>query len=110
LAPAAVVPAQTTTADGVEAFVRGDYQRAADILKPIAEKSPLPDYAARFLMGAMYENGLGVTADQMRACASYMRAALGRRALPAGRLTGLGARRDFHHGVLRPRAPPLAVS
>ena len=27
---------------------------------------------------------------------------LGRRALPAGRLTGLGARRDFHHGLLDP--------
>src|ERR1700704_1619620 len=26
------------------------------------------------------------------------------RALPAGRITGLGARRDFHHGVLKPDA------
>jgi hypothetical protein len=75
LAPAAVVPAPTTTADGVEAFVRGDYQLAAEILKPIAEKSPLPDDAARFLMGAMYENGLGVAADRTRACASYSQAA-----------------------------------
>jgi hypothetical protein len=75
LAPAAVVPAQTTTADGVEAFVRGDYQLAAEILKPIAEKSPLPDHAGSFLMGTLYENGLGVAADRTRACALYMQAA-----------------------------------
>src|ERR1700758_150513 len=71
---AAVVRAQTSTADGVEAFVRGDYQRAADILRPIAE-SPQPDYAAKVLMGALYENGLGVAADRMRACAMYTLAA-----------------------------------
>jgi hypothetical protein len=75
LVAAAVAPAQTTTPDGLEAFVRGDYQLAAEILKPIADKSPLPDDAAKFLMGAMYENGLGVAADQTRACASYMQAA-----------------------------------
>jgi hypothetical protein len=70
-----VAHAQTTTADGVEAFVRGDYQLAADILKPIAEKSLVPDHAATFLMGTMYENGLGVAADRTRACASYIQAA-----------------------------------
>jgi hypothetical protein len=70
-----IVRAQSTTADGVEAFVRGDYQRAAEILKPIAETSPLPYDAAKFLMGTLYENGLGVAADRTRACALYMLAA-----------------------------------
>lgn len=74
-APAAVVSAQTTTADGVEALVRGDYQLAAKILRTIAEKSPQPDHAASFLMGTFYENGLGVAADRTRACALYMQAA-----------------------------------
>ena len=31
------VSGQTGTADGVAALARGDYQRAAEILKPIAE-------------------------------------------------------------------------
>ena len=31
------VSAQTATADGVAALARGDYQRAVEILKPIAE-------------------------------------------------------------------------
>src|ERR1700730_8720376 len=71
---ATVARAQTSTADGIEAFVRGDYQRAADILRPIAE-SQQPDYAAKVLMGTLYENGLGVSADRMRACAMYTLAA-----------------------------------
>jgi hypothetical protein len=75
LAVAASLPrAQTTTADGVDAFVRGDYQRAVDILKPIAERSPQHDHTAEFFMAAMYANGLGVPLDAVRACALYIRA------------------------------------
>jgi hypothetical protein len=42
--------AQPGTAEGVDAFVRGDYQRAADILKPIAEHSPDRDHVAEFFL------------------------------------------------------------
>jgi hypothetical protein len=70
--------AQPGTAEGVDAFVRGDYQRAAGVLKPIAEQSPDPDHVAEFFMAALYDSGRGVTADAMRACALYMRASLDR--------------------------------
>ena len=66
--------AQTSTADGVDAFVHGDYQRAADILKPIAERPWQPDHVAEFFMAALYETGLGVPTDPLRACALYVRA------------------------------------
>jgi hypothetical protein len=66
--------AQTSTADGVDAFVRGDYQRAVAILKPIAEAWPPGDPAAAFFMAALYDNGIGVPADPLRACALYLRA------------------------------------
>jgi hypothetical protein len=37
VAATAVARAQTGTADGVSALARGDFQRAAEILQPIAE-------------------------------------------------------------------------
>lgn len=73
---ASAAHAQTTTLDGVTAFVRGDFPRAAEILKPIAEAWPPRDRLAEFVMAALYENGLGVPADPIRACALYMRASL----------------------------------
>ena len=72
------VVAQEPTAAGVDAFVRGDYARAFDLLQPIAESPWSRDPVADFFFGALYENGLGVPADQMRACAHYHRAASAR--------------------------------
>jgi hypothetical protein len=66
--------AQPGTAEGVDAFVRGDYRRAAEILRPIAEQAPQPDAVAAFFMAAMYDTGLGIPADPIRACALYLRA------------------------------------
>ncbi len=68
------VSAQTTTADGVAALARGDYQRAVEILKPIAEDWRTADTAAQFFMAGLYEAGRGVPLDPLRACALYMRA------------------------------------
>jgi hypothetical protein len=65
---------QTTTADGVAALARGDYQQAVEILKPIAEHWRSTDRAAQFLMAGLYEVGRGVPVDPLRACALYMRA------------------------------------
>jgi hypothetical protein len=64
---------QTRTADGVDAFLRGDYARAAGILKPLAETPWAPDATAAFFMAALYEGGLGVAADPLRACALFIR-------------------------------------
>jgi hypothetical protein len=69
-----LVSAQADTADGVAALARGDYPRAAAILKPIAESVWRDDTAAQFFMATMYESGLGVPADPLRACALYHRA------------------------------------
>lgn len=68
------VSAQTTTADGVAALARGDYQRAVEILKPIAEDPWAEDTAAQFFMAGLYESGDGVPVDPLRACALYERA------------------------------------
>ena len=65
---------QTTTADGVAALARGDYQRAVEILRPIAENWRSTDRAAQFLMAGLYEAGRGVPVDPLRACALYMKA------------------------------------
>src|SRR6476659_2738872 len=69
------VRAQTgTTADGVDALLRRDYARAAAILKPLAETPWQPDPKAAFFLAMLYENGLGVPPDPLRACAFVLRA------------------------------------
>jgi TPR repeat protein len=70
------VSGQTGTADGVVALARGDYRRAVEILRPIAEDWRSDDTAAQFFMAGLYETGRGVPADRLRV-----------RALPA-RLSG----------------------
>ena len=69
--------AQTATVDGVAALLRGDYQRAVEILKPIAEDWRSRDTVAQFFMAGLYESGNGVPVDPLRACALYARAAAG---------------------------------
>jgi hypothetical protein len=64
-----------TTADGVLAIVRGDYQSAARILRPLAEDAPQPDPIAQFFMAMLYESGRGVASNKMRACGLYLNAA-----------------------------------
>jgi hypothetical protein len=68
--------AQTArTADGIRAFVQGDYANAVEILKPAAERWQMPfDNTAAFFMALMYDNGLGVAQDSVRACALLLRA------------------------------------
>jgi hypothetical protein len=74
-ATAGAASAQTETGDGVAALLRGDYQRAVEILKPIAEDSRSQDTVAQFFMAGLYESGNGVPVDPLRACALYVRAA-----------------------------------
>jgi hypothetical protein len=72
---AASAAAQPATEDGIRAVLRGDYQRAVEILRPIAEDWRSRDTAAQFFMAGLYETGRGVPADPLRACALYARAA-----------------------------------
>jgi hypothetical protein len=52
VAPAA---AQSTTEDGIRAMLRGDYQAAARILRPLAEDAARPDPVARFFLAFLIE-------------------------------------------------------
>lgn len=65
---------QTRTEDGVAALARGDYQRAVEILEPLAEDWRSRDTAAQFFMASLYDTGRGVPLDPLRACALYIRA------------------------------------
>jgi hypothetical protein len=67
--------AQTSTADGVQALVRGEYQTAVRILRPLAENSAQPDPVAKFFLAILYESGHGIERNWMRACGLYLSAA-----------------------------------
>jgi hypothetical protein len=72
---ATTAAAQSTTEDGIRAMVRGDYKRAAAILRPLADDATRPDPAAQFFLGVLYETGHGVKADMARACGLFARSA-----------------------------------
>ena len=72
---AAPATAQSTTEDGIRAVLRGDYQAAARILKPLADDAARPDPVAQFFLAVLYHTGQGVRRDQLRACGLFMRAA-----------------------------------
>lgn len=63
------------TVTGVDAFLRGDYTRAAELLRPVVEAWPsgASDPAAAFFLASLYDVGLGVPQDRVRACALYLR-------------------------------------
>jgi hypothetical protein len=71
-AAASLSHAETAVAEGIDAFTLADYARAAEAFAPATKSSP-PDPTAEFFLAAMYENGLGVPSDPMRACALYVR-------------------------------------
>jgi hypothetical protein len=72
LAPVAT-SGQAPLNDGVDAFLRGDYAAAAATLRPLAEGPWERDHTAEFFMGILYDQGLGVAADPIRACSLYVR-------------------------------------
>lgn len=61
------------TADAVQAMLRADYTRAAELLEPLVANWQFADPAAAFFLGLLYENGLGVPQDTSRACALFSR-------------------------------------
>jgi hypothetical protein len=66
---------QTTADDGIRALVRGDYQLAVRILRPVAEDATAPDPVAQFFMAVLYQSGRGVAPDSLRACGLFAGAA-----------------------------------
>jgi hypothetical protein len=83
LALASLARAQDTTADGIVVLAAGDYDRAVEILKPIAEGQQEPDDVAAFFMAMLYDSGRGVPIDRFRACALYLRTWSTRKEAPA---------------------------
>src|SRR5262245_32145199 len=67
------ITAQTTAADGVQAFLRGDTQAAIRILTPLAEEGPAVDPVAAFFLALAYQSSPGWSGS-MRACGLFMRA------------------------------------
>ena len=74
---AASAAAQSTTEDGIRAMLRGDYQSAAQILRPLADDAARPDRLAQFFLAILYDTGQGVGRDQGRACGLFLRASRG---------------------------------
>ncbi len=69
------LPATVLAADyqaGLEAYQRGDYATALKEWRPLAEQG---DARAQHLLGAMYDNGRGVTQDYTEAAKWYRLAA-----------------------------------
>jgi hypothetical protein len=72
---AAPAAAQSATEDGVRAMLRGEYQAAATILRPLADDHARPDPVAQFFLALLYATGQGVRGDQPRACGLLLKAA-----------------------------------
>lgn len=67
--------AQPSRDEAIRLLVAGDYQHAAEVLRPLADDPVKPDPAAQFLMAILYDTGRGVPRNVMRACGLYRQAA-----------------------------------
>src|SRR5690349_2487724 len=70
----APVQGQQAASPGVAAFLGGDYETAARLLTPLAERNANPDPIAQFLLATLYDSGRGVARNALRACGLYMAA------------------------------------
>jgi len=70
----APVAGQQAASPGVAAFLAGDYETAARLLTPVAERSATPDPVAQFFLATLYDSGSGVPRNPLRACGLYMAA------------------------------------
>ena len=56
-------------------MVRGEYQAAARILRPLVDEAAQPDPVAQFFLAILYETGQGLRGDQGRACGLFLSSA-----------------------------------
>ena len=56
--------AQTTTEDGIRAVLRGEYQAAARILRPLASDRTQPDPVAQFFLAVLHGTDKGVASTK----------------------------------------------
>lgn len=64
----AAATSQTSTDHGLQSLIRGDYEAAVRILRPLAEDVSAPDPLAQFFVAALYRYGVGVPVNLLRAC------------------------------------------
>ena len=88
--------------DGIDAYNRADYSTAYRLLRPLAEGG-VPD--AQFMLGALYEKGLGVPQDFTEALKWYRKDAeagdaAGQLQLGSMYLLGHGVPKDYGAGVV----------
>lgn len=74
LAPGTVA-AQASRDDAIRMVLAGDYQRAEQALRLLAEDPAKPDPSAQFFLAMLYDTGAGVPRMVMRACGLYRQAA-----------------------------------
>jgi hypothetical protein len=55
-------------------MLRGEYQAAARVLRPLADDTARPDPVAQFFLAVLYDTGQGVGRDEARACGLFLRA------------------------------------
>lgn len=65
-------PARAGFDEAAAAFAAGDYAKALQETRPLAQKG---DPRSQYAMGVLYENGFGVTKDLQLAAAWYLKAA-----------------------------------
>ena len=70
-----VASAQSSRDEAIRKIVAGDYQGAAQLLRPLTEDPQKADPAALFLMAILYDFGQGVPRNVMAACGLYRQAA-----------------------------------
>ena len=70
-------------ADGFNAYIAGNYQKAFEIFKPLADQGHA---MAQFNLGHMYYSGKGVPQDNLQAVKWYRKAAEQRNALAQNEL------------------------
>jgi len=54
--------------DGMDAYKRGDYAAALQLLRPLAERGNAP---SQYVLGSMFENGRGMAEDYVEAVKWY---------------------------------------
>ena len=69
---AGVIPATASVDDAVQAYLRGEFNKAAVLLRPVAEQG---DAQAQTYMGLLYERGKGVPQDYAESVKWYRLAA-----------------------------------
>lgn len=67
--------AQASRDEAIRLLLAGDYQKAAQALRPLAEDPSTPDSSAQFLLALLYDFGTGVPRNVPRACGLYRQAA-----------------------------------